>query len=105
MGYNAPMHPLTSSQRKTLRAKAHHLKPIVFVGKQGLTDTVVKSVDDNLTAHELIKVKFNDRKNEREDITAEIARRTGSEIAGIIGNIAILYREHPDPEKRRVELD
>lgn len=105
MGYNAPMQPLTSSQRKKLRAHAHHLKPLVFIGKQGLTDTVVKTVDDNLTAHELIKVKFNDCKEEREEITAEIARRTESEIAGIIGNIAILYREHPEPDKRRIELD
>ena len=105
MGYNSEMQPLTSAQRNKLRAQAHHLKPLVFIGKQGLTDTVIKSVEDNLAAHELIKVKFNDCKDEREEITAEIARRTESEIAGIIGNIAILYREHPEPEKRRIDLD
>ena len=105
MGYNAGMESLNSTQRKNLRAQAHHRKPLVFIGKQGLTDTVVKSVDDNLTAHELIKLKFNDCKDKREEISAEIARRTESEIAGIIGNIAILYRQHPDPDKRRVELD
>ncbi|MEX2016650.1 MAG: ribosome assembly RNA-binding protein YhbY [Candidatus Hydrogenedentales bacterium] len=99
------METLNSGQRKKLRALAHNLKPLVYVGKQGLTDTVVKSVDDNLAAHELIKVKFIEQKEEREEISAEIARRTRSELAGIIGNVAILYRAHRDPEKRRIELE
>lgn len=95
---------LTSSHRKQLKSKAHHLKPVVFIGKQGLTDTVRNAVDVSLTAHELIKVKFNDCKDQKKEITAQIAEDTQCEIAGILGHIAILYRQHPDPEKRKVRL-
>ena len=52
------MASLSSGQRKFLCSKAHHLKPLVLVGKQGLTDTLVESVNVNLEAHELIKVRF-----------------------------------------------
>lgn len=99
------MEPLTSSQRKSLRSQAHHLKPLVLVGKQGLTDTLVKSVDLNLDAHELIKVRFNEHKDEKKEIAAAIAERTESQLAGLIGHVAILYRQHKEPEKRKIRLD
>lgn len=99
------MEPLTSSQRKSLRSQAHHLKPLVLVGKQGLTDTLVKSVDVNLDAHELIKVRFNEHKDEKKEIAAAIAERTESQLAGLIGHVAILYRQHKEPEKREIRLD
>lgn len=98
------MRPLTGSDRKFLRSQAHHLDPLVFVGKHGLTDSLVAAVEDALDSHELIKVKFNDRKDEKKSIIAEMAQRTGSESVGLIGNVAILYREHPDPEKRKIAL-
>ena len=99
------MESLTSSQRKYLRSQAHHLKPLVLVGKQGLTDTLVKSVDVNLDAHELIKVRFNEHKDEKKAIAAAIAERTESQLAGLIGHVAILYRQHKEPEKRKIRLD
>ena len=98
------MKELTGAQRKHLRSLAHHLDPICFVGKLGLTETVIRSVNLALDAHELLKVKFIDRKEEKKDLTARIAESTGSHCVGLIGNIAILYRRHPDPEKRRIEL-
>lgn len=98
------MTPLTSSQRKQLKSKAHHLKPIVFVGKRGLTNTLTDAADVALAAHELIKVRFSDRKDEKKEITALIAERTESQIAAILGHVAILYRQHPDPEKRKIKL-
>ncbi len=95
---------LTSPQRKFLRSLAHHLDPIVLVGKQGVTDHLVASVDQALTAHELIKVRFNGHKDEKRALAEEIRERTGSEVAGILGHVAILYREHPEEEKRRIKL-
>ena len=98
------MNPLSSAQRKHLRSQAHHLDPAVMVGKQGLTDAVVASVAEALEAHELIKVRFNEFKKQKKELAAEIARRTGAQIAGIIGHVLILYRQHPDEEKRRIAL-
>ena len=98
------MQPLTSSQRKYLRAQAHHLKPLVMIGTKGLTDQVRDSVDLALKDHELIKVKFIEFKEDKKAISQEIAKATQSEIAGIIGNIAILYRRHSDPAKRKIKI-
>lgn len=101
---NACMQELTSRQRKHLRAAAHHLEPVVLVGKQGVSHALVRAAADALEGHELIKVRFNDFKDEKRELAAEIARRTGSQLAGMIGHVAILYRQHPEEEKRRVHL-
>lgn len=96
---------MTSQQRKQLRGLAHHLDPVVMIGKQGLTDGIIAATVKALDAHELIKVRFLDFKDEKQGLTDQLATATSSEVAGIIGHIAILYREHPDPDKRRIELD
>lgn len=95
---------LTGADRRFLRAQAHGLRPAVQIGKAGVTDTVIASVDQSLLAHELIKVQFVDFKEEKKALIADIAARTGAEIAGIIGHQAILYRPHPDPARRRIRL-
>jgi RNA-binding protein len=97
---------LKGSQRKYLRGLAHGLKPAAFVGQKGLTDALVSEVNQGLDAAELIKVKFVDNK-EKETKTAlaqDIAQRTESHLAGLIGHVAIYYREHRDPEKRTIRI-
>lgn len=98
------MPDLKGSQRRFLKAQAHHLSPLVFVGKKGLTDELVAATDEALEAHELIKIKFNDCKDEKRAIVATLVERTHSEEIGIIGNIAIVYRQQEAEEKRRIEL-
>ncbi len=98
------MQPLTSAQRKQLRSLAHKLKPLVILGKQGVTETLIASVNTNLEAHELIKLRFNDHKGEKMALSQEIASGTNSEVAGIIGHVLILYRQHEDPEKQQIKL-
>lgn len=95
---------LTSAQRSFLKSKAHHLDPICYVGKNGLTDAVVQSVLLAFDANELLKLKFNDYKKEKRELSAQLAETTGSVVVGIVGNVATLYREHPDPEKRAIQL-
>lgn len=97
---------LTSSQAKYLRGLAHNLEPVVQVGQKGFTDTLVKSVDANLTAHELIKIRFVDfkEKEQKLEITGQITKATHSALAGMIGHVVILYRPHPESEKRKIKL-
>ncbi len=99
------MKTLSSAQRKKLRALAHNLKPVVYVGKAGFTGSLKGAVDDALLAHELIKVKFNDFKDEKQAIGDTIASECEAEIAGLIGNVLILYKEHPEEDQRRIKLD
>lgn len=95
---------LSSSQRKFLRGLAHGLKPVVLIGKAGLTDNVLRSIDQALGDHELIKIKFIEFKDEKKTLTQEIASKSGGSCVGMIGNIAIFYREHADAKKRRIEV-
>ncbi len=84
---------LTIDQRKKLKSAAHHLKPVVQVGRKGMTETLISAVDSALLDHELIKIKFIDYKEERKELSIRIANETGSEIVGIIGNIVIMFRQ------------
>ena len=98
------MEKLKGSQKKYLRSQVHHLKPMVMIGRNGINENVIKSVDYALNDHELIKLKFGDFKETKKEMSAEIAEATQSEIVGIIGNIAIFYRQHPEPEKRKIKI-
>jgi RNA-binding protein len=100
------MKKLTSYQKKYLRGLAHNLKPVVFIGQKGMTDRVANSTDDALNAHELIKVKFNEfkKKIEKIQIAELIETGTGCQLVGIIGHVAIFYRQHSDPEKRKIKV-
>jgi len=98
------MEILKGSAKKHLRALAHHLKPLVIVGRNGLNNQLITAVDAALNDHELIKIKFSDFKEEKKEIAAEVASRTKSEIVGMIGNIVIFYRQHPEAEKRKIKI-
>ena len=94
---------LNSKQARFLRGLGHHLSPLAMVGKEGLSKSVLKSVNDIITAHELIKVKVqNNSPLDRKEVAAEIAAKTGATVSQIIGRIILLYRENPDldPEKK-----
>jgi len=95
---------MKGSTRKYLRSLAHHLEPVVIIGKRGLTESVILKIDDALLAHELIKIKFLEFRDEKKSFSEEIVRRTQCDIIGRIGHIVMLFREHPEPEKRKIRL-
>lgn len=93
-------------QKKYLRGLAHGLKPVVLIGQKGLTDELVKSAEQALQIHELIKVKFNDfkEKDQKKQISNELEQKTGSELIGNVGHIYIFFKQQDDPEKRKIHL-
>ena len=95
---------LTSAQRKRLRGLAHDLDPMVMVGKAGLTDAVLAEIDSALAVHELIKLRFVVAREEKKELAAAIEERVGCCCAGLVGHVAVLYRPHPEEEKRRIDL-
>jgi len=98
--------PLKGSQRKYLRGLAHKLNPAAFVGQKGITSSLTDEINMALDAAELIKIKFSDHK-EKELKTAlvdEIASITKSHVAGMVGHVVILFRQHPDPAKQKIKL-
>ena len=100
------MEKLKGFQRKYLRGLAHSMKPVVFIGQKGLTPAIRQSTEKALDRHELIKVKFIDfkQKDQKSEIAGVLESETGSEVVGMIGHTAILYRRQSDPEKRRIAL-
>lgn len=100
------MGKLEGFQKKFLRGLAHGLKPIVLIGQKGLTDELVRSVEQAFQSHELIKIKFNDfkEKDQKEEISKILEKKTGSELVGAVGHTRILFKQHKDIEKRRIHL-
>ncbi|WP_321491337.1 YhbY family RNA-binding protein [uncultured Desulfobacter sp.] len=100
------MTQLTGAQRKYLRGLAHNLNPSALVGSKGVTTALIQEMDNALNASELIKIKFIDHKEKeiKSALLDEIAAQLKCHVAGIIGHVAVLYRCHPDPEKRKINL-
>jgi len=91
--------PLTRDERLRLRARAHHLNPVVLLGAAGLTEAVFKEADRALAAHELIKVRIpGDDRDEREATCTQLADRLGAACVQVIGKLLVLYRPRPDDE-------
>ena len=88
---------LTRDVRLSLRAQAHHLDPVVLLGANGLTEAVMKEIDRELKAHELIKVRVpTDDREEREAIYAQVAETLGAARVQMIGKLLIFWRPAED---------
>jgi len=95
---------LNGADRKFLRGLGQNLEPFVMVGKNGVTGTVIDSTGKALAAHELVKVRFVEckDKDEKRAFIDQLAQNTRSEVVGMIGHTALLYRQQDDDEKRKV---
>lgn len=91
--------PLSKSQIKSLRSQAHHLKPIVMVGQNGLKDSILEELEIALDFHELIKVKIAADKEEREEIAEELVSSSKAEMIQHIGQMIVLFRRNPKKPK------
>jgi putative YhbY family RNA-binding protein len=99
------MAPLSSLERRALRARAHHLHPVVAVGLHGLTPAVLHEIDVALTAHELIKVRvFSDARADRESLLTAICLSLDCAPIQHLGKVLVVWRPNPDrpaPRKRK----
>ena len=93
--------PFTGKQRAELRAEAHHLDPLVHIGTQGLTPTLIGALEDALRARELVKIQLGRPIEEKPRAIAErLAQETGAVVVQVIGRTATLYRENPEIERK-----
>ena len=97
---------LSPSRRRELKARAHVLDPVVLIGAEGLSSSVLAEIDRGLKAHELIKVRARDAdRPTREVFLEEICRSTGAQPIQHIGKILVIFRQSPEPEERRPEIN
>ncbi|NUO65708.1 MAG: ribosome assembly RNA-binding protein YhbY [Gemmatimonadaceae bacterium] len=96
---------ITSKERATLRGEAHHLDALVHVGKEGITDPLLATLDDALRTHELVKIQLT--KNaavDARDAARQLADAMDADVVQVIGRTTTLYRHNPELERRKGDL-
>jgi putative YhbY family RNA-binding protein len=97
----APMNPLSPTERRALRAKAHHLEPVVTVGHHGLTPAVQHEIDLALLAHDLVKVRvLGDDRAAREAMLAQACEVLDCAAVQHVGKVLVLWRPNPERKKK-----
>ena len=96
------MEELNNAQIRKLKGIAQRMDASLKIGKQGLSEAFIKSLDEELSRHELVKVKFTEFKEQRKELAPQLAERTQSHLVILLGNVVVLYRQNADPEKRKI---
>jgi RNA-binding protein len=93
---------LTGKQIRHLRGLGHHLEPVVRIGKEQLSESVLRSTEEALEAHELIKVKLQEGCDlDRKEVAEELSAKTGASVVQVLGKTILLFRR---AEKEKIEL-
>ncbi len=90
---------LTNAQIRDLKARAQRLKATVKVGKEGLSSQFIAALDEALNHNELLKVKFDEFKEQKKELTPQLAEKTGSHLVTRVGNVVVLFRAKAQNEK------
>ena len=93
------LEPLNNYQIRKFKAATQHLEPMFKVGKAGLSEGFIRSVDVALTQHELVKIKFAEFKAEKKELAPQLAEKTASYLIMRVGNVMVLHRPKPVTEK------
>ena len=89
------LEPLINSQLRKFKAAAQRLEPMLKVGKAGLSDGFLHSVDAALSQHELVKIKFAEFKERKKQLAPLLAEKTSSHLIMRVGNVLVLHRPRP----------
>ena len=95
---------INKEQRRKLKKLAHHIKPFINIGKQGLVDGVIHSIKEKIEKEELIKVKFSQNKEDKIFLSKELIKKTKSEEVCLIGHTLILYKKSKNPQNRHIKI-
>ncbi|MBR3199449.1 MAG: ribosome assembly RNA-binding protein YhbY [Bacilli bacterium] len=91
---------MTSKERAYLRGLANTMEPIFQIGKTGISDNLVKQLDDALEARELIKISvLETAPDSAKSLSLEIAQSTNSAVVQVIGNKITLFRKRQKKSK------
>ena len=97
---------LTGKQVRQLRSLAHHLNPVVSIGRADVNDGVVEQAEECLEAHELIKCSVQDGSGlSAREAANELAERTGADVVQVIGHRFSLYRLSSRKDVEHINLD
>jgi RNA-binding protein len=95
----------TKKEVRELKGRAQRLKAQFKVGRQGLSPEFVTALDQALNHHDLLKVKFEELKDQKHDLATHLADQTGSLLVTVVGNVAVLYRPRPNQPATRTDTE
>lgn len=90
------MDPLTNAQTRALKAQAQRLKATVRIGKEGISPRFLTALDQALNHQALVKVKFDDFKEQKKELSPQLAEKSCSHLVTRVGNVVVLYRPKPE---------
>ena len=94
------MNNLTNNQKKYLRSLGHHLKPVVMVGQNGLSEAVLLELESTMEKHELLKIKIRtEDRVEKHKMIDKIVDYSKSNLVQVVGNIVLIYRPFKEESK------
>jgi RNA-binding protein len=88
---------LSNREIRELKARAQRLKPMLKVGRDGLSPAFLKAVDDALARHELVKVKFDEFKEQKKELGPKLATELAAHVIMQVGHVVVLFRRKPRP--------
>ena len=94
------MDSLSNAQIRDLKAQAQRLKAKLKIGKEGLSPQFLAALDEVLRQHQLVKVKFDEFKEQKKELAPQLAEKSGSHFVTRVGNVVVLYRPKPIEEKQ-----
>lgn len=92
---------MTGKERAALRSECNRLKPLVHIGEDGLSGTLIAALSDALRTRELVKVQLNKNAEVSAKAAAnDLAKRVKAEVIQVIGRTATLYRKNPELKRK-----
>ena len=89
------LEPLTNAQLRRFKAAAQHLEPMLKIGKAGLSEGFLRMLNEALTQHQLVKIKFAEFKEQKKQLAPQLALQTSSHLIMRVGNVMVLHRPRP----------
>lgn len=96
--------PLNNAQLRHLKALGQKLEPVLVLGRAGLSEGFLKSLDEVLGLHELIKVKLGEFKDQKKEMSQTLAEKGQAHLVHLVGHVVVLYRQQPDAAKRKIHF-
>lgn len=90
---------VSGAELRRLKGLAQRISNVTRLGHAGLTPAFITAVNQELANHELVKIKFTDHKEEKHEISEQLAKATNSHLIWVIGHVAVLYRKSAKPEE------
>ncbi len=90
---------LTNNQKKYLRGIAHGLNPMIMIGANGVTESLMAELESTLAHHEILKIKIASAdRDERKEIIQHLVKESGALLVQTIGKICVIYRQNEETE-------